>query len=201
MLATAPFPVPAAPLEADVLISLADLWLPILLSTVAIFFLSMLAWTVAPHHKHEMRKLPNETDVLDAVRRLGVAPGAYFFPYCEGKDMKTEEGKQRYMAGPWGRLQLYPKTPSMGASMLGSALLYFVASVCLGYIGAATLPRGTEFLRVFQVVGVAGVLTYTIAIVPQIIWFGRSWASFVAHVVDGLVYGFATAALFAWLWP
>ena len=33
------------------MVELTSLWLPILLSTVALFFLSFLAWTVLPHHK------------------------------------------------------------------------------------------------------------------------------------------------------
>lgn len=193
--------IPAVSPDSAAFVSLGDLWLPILLATAAVFFLSMLAWTVAPHHKGEARRLGNEADVLAALRRLGVAPGMYFFPFCEGKDMKTDEGKQRMKEGPWGRLQVYPKAPGMGASLLGSFVLYLVVSFALGCLGIPTLPRGAEFALIFHTMAIAGVLAYTAAVIPQIIWFGRSWSMFVAHLVDGLIYGLATAAIFAWLWP
>lgn len=191
-----------APLSPEVLVSLIDLWLPIGLSAVAVFFLSMIAWTAAPHHKRETMPMgEREAGLRDALTRLGVPPGSYFFPYCDQAAMKTEEGKRRMTEGPWGRLQLYPKVPGMGGSLVGSLALYLVASVAIGYLGATTLPAGAEFSRVFQVLGTAGLMAYTVAVMPQIIWFDRSWKTFAAHLFDGVVYGLATAALFAWLWP
>ena len=39
---------------------LSTLWLPIVLSGVALFFASFLAWMVLPHHKGDFIKLPDE---------------------------------------------------------------------------------------------------------------------------------------------
>jgi hypothetical protein len=52
-----------------------------------------------------------------------------------------------------------------------------------------------------QVLGTGAILAYTAAVVPQIIWFDRRWKVFAAHLFDGVVYGLATGAAFALLWP
>jgi len=43
---------------------LTQLWLPIVVSGFAVFFLSALVWTVMPHHKKDWQGLPNEDAVL-----------------------------------------------------------------------------------------------------------------------------------------
>lgn len=42
-----------------------DLWMPILVSGLAVFVVSALAWTVFPHHKKEYGKLSNEDAVME----------------------------------------------------------------------------------------------------------------------------------------
>ncbi len=194
-------PVPVEILSPDLIVSLADLSLPVLLAAVAVFFLSMIAWTAAPHHKPEFRRLAAEPGFLDAVRSLNIPAGGYFFPYCDGAAMKTDEGRRLMDEGPWGRMRIYGKKPGMGGSLLGSFLLYLAVSVGVGFIGSATLPAGAEFERVLHVLGVAALLAYTAAVMPQIIWFERSWRMFFTHLLDGVVYAAATALIFAWMWP
>ena len=185
----------------DLVVSIADLWLPILIATIAVFFLSMIAWTVAPHHKPEARPMGDERSLFSIIKSQPIAPGAYYFPYCDAADMKTDEGKRRYAEGPWGRLVVYPKRPSMGASLLGSFLLYLVVSVLLAYLGSVTIVAGAEFAHVMRVIGVGAFLAYTTAVMPQIIWFDRRWPVFFAHLFDGVVYALATGAAFGLLWP
>jgi hypothetical protein len=194
-------PVTTGILSPELIVSLTDLWLPVLIATVAVFFLSMIAWTAAPHHKAEFRKLAAEPGVLDSLRKLNIPAGGYFFPYVDGAGMKTEEGRRLMNDGPWGRMRLYGKKPAMGSSLLGSFLLYLVVSVGLAFIGSATLPAGAAFERVLHVLGVAAILAYSAAVMPQIIWFERSWRMFLTHLFDGVVYGAATGLIFAWLWP
>ena len=78
-----------------------DLWLPILLSGVAAFVVSALAWTVFPHHKKEYGKLPNESAVMDAIRAGNPAPGLYTTPHCvDHNEVGTPEGKAKFERGP-----------------------------------------------------------------------------------------------------
>ena len=59
-----------------------DLWLPIVVSGVALFFASWAAWMVLPHHKGDWKGLPNEQAVMDTLKNSGVQPGQYNFPHC-----------------------------------------------------------------------------------------------------------------------
>lgn len=191
---------PALP-STDLLVSTTDLWLPVLVATVAVFLLSMIAWTVAPHHKPEARPLGDERSLFGLIKGQQIAPSSYYFPYCDASEMKTDEGRRRYTEGPWGRLMLYSKPPSMGASLLGSFVLYLVVSVALAFLGSETIAPGETFARVMTVMGTGAVLAYTAAVMPQIIWFDRRWKVFAAHLFDGVAYGLATGASFALLWP
>lgn len=188
-------------LSTDLAISVVDLWLPILVATLAVFFLSMIFWTIAPHHKPEARPLNSEQALFAMIKSQGVTPGSYYFPFCDAADMKTDDGSRRYAEGPWGRLVLYTRRPSMGASLLGSFALYLAASVALAYLGSLTIAPGAEFAPVMRVMGIGAALAYTVAVMPQIIWFDRRWKVFAAHLFDGVVYGVATGAAFALLWP
>jgi hypothetical protein len=191
---------PALP-STELIVTLPELWLPTLIATVGVFVLSMIAWTIAPHHKPEARPLGDERSLFALIKGQQIAPGSYYFPYCDASEMKTDDGKRRYAEGPWGRLVLHAKRPSMGASLLGSFVLYFAVSVALAYLGSETIAAGASFTRVMQVLGTGAVLAYTAAVVPQIIWFDRRWNVFAAHLFDGVVYGLATGAAFGLLWP
>ncbi len=57
-----------------------DLWLPILISTVALFFASFLSWMVVKLHEKDWVKMEGEDNVIDAVREAAVPEGNYMFP-------------------------------------------------------------------------------------------------------------------------
>ena len=78
---------------------LTVLWLPILVSTVLVFFASFLMHMVLTYHRSDYRKLPDEDRVLDALRSAGVTPGrTYHFPYCTHKEMKSPEAQEKLEA-------------------------------------------------------------------------------------------------------
>ena len=81
---------------------LFSLWMPILVSAVAVFIAAFLAWMVLPHHRSDWSKLPDDKAFVEALRSLGLPPGQYMFPYAaEGAEMKSPEFKER----------LHPLTP------------------------------------------------------------------------------------------
>ena len=82
-------------------VSLAALWLPILLSAVIVFVVSSIIHMALPIHKNDYRKLPDEDKVLDALRSTGVTPGRwYIFPFCTHKEMKSPEVLEKFKRGP-----------------------------------------------------------------------------------------------------
>ena len=56
-------------------VSVLDLWLPILLSAVAVFVLAFLAWVVLPHHNSEIERMSEEAaSTASAIRCRSAAP-------------------------------------------------------------------------------------------------------------------------------
>ena len=80
-------PVTAAADVAPQALTVVSLWLPVVLSTVAVFFLSFAMWMVLPHHKADWRPIPKEDDAMNALRDAGVGSGQYTFPHCASKEL------------------------------------------------------------------------------------------------------------------
>ena len=57
------------------MVPLADLWLPIVLSAVFVFVASSVIHMALQIHKKDFQKLPNEDQVLAAMRGAGLKPG------------------------------------------------------------------------------------------------------------------------------
>jgi hypothetical protein len=179
--------------------SLMSLWLPIVLSGIALFFASFAAWMLLPHHKPEWRGLPDEDAVLNSLRHTNVPPGQYMFPYsCKPEDWKSEEYKRRREAGPTGTLTVWKKPPNMGVNMLCTVLFFTITNFVIAYLAAMVLPPGSDFMTVLRFVGTAGILTYGTANILNGIWFGRKM---LADIADGIAYGLITGLIFAALWP
>src|SRR5262245_16007129 len=154
-------------------VTFASLWLPILLAAVAVWFWAFLSWAVLPLHKRDFGKLPNEDGFLNSMKSMGIPQGAYGFPYCsDNKERNNPEFVAKWKSGPAGMLNVWNPNASMGMNMVLSFLVYLIVSAMIAYLAAsAGMPRGAGFSRALQVIGTAGVLAYTFAALPQMIWF------------------------------
>jgi hypothetical protein len=182
---------------------LADLWLPIVLSSVLVFLVSSLLHMVLPIHRGDFGKLPNEDDVLASMRDKGVGPGQYMFP-CPAsmKDMATPEMKARFEKGPVGTMIVRPSgAPALGKSLLQWFLFSVVVSVFVAYLASFTLGHGLPYGKVFRFAGTAAFLGYGVYALQDSIWKGQSWCVSLKFVFDGLVYALVTAGAFAAFWP
>ena len=185
------------------MIPLTALWLPILLSTVIVFFASFIMHMVLSYHKSDYRKLPDEDRVTDAVRSAGVTRGpAYFFPYCSFEEMKSAPMIEKMKRGPVGLLTVLPsRAPAMGKNLVQWFLYCVVISIFAADLSGRTLAPGTAFLQVFRFVATAGFLGYGGAHAQESIWSGRSWVVTFKHLFDSMIYAVLTAGTFGWLWP
>ena len=185
------------------MVTIASLWLPILLSAALVWVASALAWMALPHHKSDFRKLPNEDAGMDALRAQSLAPGIYWFPWTQGgADAKRPEVQAKFEQGPVGLLTVWPNgIPNMGKSVGLSLVYYLAVSVCVAYLASRMLQPGAEYLTVFRLAGTVGFLAYGTAIIPNAIWFGTPWSNTFKTLADALVYGLLTAGVFGWLWP
>lgn len=178
---------------------LFSLWLPIVLSAVAVFVVCAIFWMAPLHHKNDWVKADNEDALLNTLRSL--KPGQYWIPFCHGPEAKTEEGKRRMQQGPHAAIIRQSGPPNMARNMVLTFIFYLVASVFVGYIASVALAPGADFAHVFQVAGTAGIMTYAFGSIPGTIWLGASARSFFNELIDGVIFGLITGAIFAWLWP
>jgi hypothetical protein len=185
------------------MVTLADLWLPILLSAAAVFVVSSVLHMLLPLHRGDHGKMPGEEPILAAMRDQGVNPGQYMFP-CPGsmKDMGTPEMQERYRRGPVGTLTVMPNgAPRVGRSLVQWFLFLLLVGVFVGYLATLALHAGAESMAVFRTCGTAAILAYAVGTLDNSIWRGVRWSVTLKFAFDGILYGLVTAGVFASLWP
>jgi hypothetical protein len=180
-----------------------SLWLPILLSAALVFVVSSIMHMVLTYHQGDFRKVPDEANVLEALRRFPIPPGDYMLPRGEGMaSMKDPAFIEKLQKGPVLLATfLKPGPPNMGPNLLKWFLYCIVVSLFAGYVAGVTLGPGTAYMSIFRVVGTVAFVGYALAYWQNAIWYGRSVSTTWKVTFDGLIYGLVTAGTFGWLWP
>lgn len=74
-------------------VALMEFWLPILVSSIVVFFASFLSHMV----------MPDEDALLEYMRSIEAPVGQYMFPCCQNwNERKDPDETKRYEAGPHG---------------------------------------------------------------------------------------------------
>jgi len=185
------------------MVSIASLWLSILLSAVLVFVLSSIIHMALRFHRHDYRPLPDEEAARAALGKQNLAPGQYAIP-CPGdmKQMREPDTIRKYQEGPVAFLTVLPP----GCVKMRTKLVEWFAfsigiSIFVAYLTSRTLTPGTEYLQVFRVAGTSALLGYGGALVWGGIWKGVPRANVWRDLFDALVYALATAGAFAGFWP
>jgi hypothetical protein len=184
-------------------IPLASLWMPIILSAVIVFLASSVIHMGPLWHRSDYPKMPREAEALEALRPLGIPPGDYFIPRASGmQELRSSEFKDKLSRGPVAVLTVMPNGQiHMGRNMAQWFVFLIVVGIFSAYVAGRTLPSGTAYLRVFQIVGATAFMGYALALCELSIWYRRSWSLTLKSVFDGLIYAALTAGTFGWLWP
>lgn len=183
--------------------TLLSLWLPIVLSAVAVFVASSFVHMVLPFHKGDMRRLAKEDEVMAALLPFAIPPGDYAVPSAGSlKEANSPEFAAKLEKGPVIFMTVAGKrSTSMGLSLF----LWFLYAVAVGKLAAwaagLALPAGAGFVPVFRLVGAIAFAGYSLALLQQSIWYQRRWRTTLLSMLDGLFYALLTAAIFGWLWP
>ncbi|MCH7965452.1 MAG: hypothetical protein IH852_16095 [Bacteroidetes bacterium] len=185
------------------MVSIVSLWLPILLSAVAVFLISSIIHMVLQYHKNDFVKLPSEEPVMDDLRKANIPPGDYHFPRAKDmKDMNSPEFVEKMKKGPVGFMTIMESgSPNMGKQLF----LWFIYSIIVGifaaYISGNALAPGAHYLAVFRFAGTTAFVGYSLALMQNSIWYKRNWGATLKSMFDGLIYALFTAGIFGWLWP
>ncbi len=176
---------------------LAQLWLPIFVSAVLVWIASFLTHMVLPHHKSEWSGLPNEDEVVAAIKPL--SPGLYMFPFGKMEEMKTPEYQAKMKNGPNGTLVIWNGPVNMGKNLGMTFLFYLLVGVFVAYLGHHAILPTDDYLERFRLTGTTAFAAHGLGWMSFFIWFGggRFWPNF----LDAVIYALVTAGTFAWLWP
>lgn len=185
------------------MVSLANLWLPILLSAVFVFVASSVVHMVLRYHQRDYTQLPNEDAVRAAIRTGNPHPAQYIIPFAAGMEaMRSPETQQKFAEGPVAVLNIRPAgVPSMGPSMIQWFVFGILISLGAATVASLTVACGASYPHVFRVVGLVAWLGYAGGQIPGSIWMGKPWSVTFKDVFDSLLYGLLTAGTFGWLWP
>jgi hypothetical protein len=187
------------------MVPLASLWLPILLSAIAVFVLSALAHMLLKYHQSDFAGLSNETEVMDAVRRSNATSGEYMFPHSAGgmESMKDPVWLEKFKRGPVGMLTIVPTRgdPGLGRSLSLWFVYNLVVSLIAGYLASRVFGPGEEARQVFRLTSTVAFAGYVLALWQSTIWYSRPVSTNIKNTIDGLLYSLATGAVFCWLWP
>jgi hypothetical protein len=179
-----------------------SLWLPILISAVIVFIVSSIIHMVLKHHASNMKALPAEDEVMDALQPFNIGAGEYFMPHVSDlKQRETDEFKAKLAKGPVAFLTVVPDAYNMG----GKLFMWFVYSLLVGlftaYVAGVALAPGAHYLAVFRITGAVAFVGYSLALIQNSIWYGRNWSSTLKYLADGSIYALVTAGTFGWMWP
>jgi hypothetical protein len=185
------------------MVSLASLWLPILISAVIVFIASSIIHMLLRYHASDFRKIPEEDEVMEALRKIGVPTGDYMIPYCgDSKTMKSPEFIEKMTKGPVAVMTVMPSgPPAMGKPLVFWFVYCVVVGIFAAYITGRAAEPGDDYLSVFRFAGTTAFIGYTLAIWQNAIWYKRSLGATLKTTFDGLIYGLLTAGTFGWLWP
>ncbi|NNE34315.1 MAG: hypothetical protein HKN13_03710 [Rhodothermales bacterium] len=189
--------------EVPPMVSVASLWLPILLSAVLVFVVSSLIHMVLKYHQSDFGQVPREDDVMSALREFNIPPGDYFMPYAsDTKESQKPEFVEKQNAGPNLVMTVIANGPiNMGSSLVQWFVYSLVVGLFAAYVASRALGPGAEYLDVFQFTGTVAFAGYSLALLQSSIWWKKAWSSTIKSVLDGLIYALCTAGVFGWLWP
>ena len=185
------------------MVGLAELWLPILLSAVLVFFASAFFHMVLPFHRADYGKVPSEDAVSDALRPFAIPPGDYLLPCPHTPSgARAPDFAAKHKKGPVVLMTVMrPGEIGMGGRLASWFVFCLVVGVFSAYLTSRAIPAGAPYLEAFRFSGTVAFVAYAVALWENTIWYSRAWMTTLKSTVDGLVYGLLTGGVFGWLWP
>ena len=179
--------------------TIAALWLPIIVAAVAAFIAGAVIWMAMPWHKTDFTGTANEEAVRDSLK--GAAPGQYTVPYCaDNADFKSPEKQAMFKEGPNAYITVIPSgLPTMGVRLATMFVFNVAVAIFCAYLVSRMLTPDASYMSVFRVAGTTAFLAYGASYVQESVWFGRPWSTTAKSTLDALIYGLLTGGVFGWL--
>ena len=186
------------------MISTFSLWLPVLLSAVLVFVASSVIHMFLNWHRDDLQPVPDEDDVMDALRGFDLQPGNYMIPRAAStEEMKSEAFQAKAKRGPCAFITVLRAGDSsaMGKQFIQWFVYCIVVGLFAAFVATLALGPGAEYMAVFRIVSVTAFMGYALAHAQDAIWMSQGWPATFRSMVDGLIYALLTGGAFGWLWP
>ena len=185
------------------MVGLSGLWMPIVLSAVAVWVMSSVIHMVLGYHASDFTAPPKQDALADAMRPFNLQPGDYMMPKpASMKEMGTPEFLEKHKKGPVVIMTVLPSGSVGMGKQLGLWFVYtLVVSVFVAYLTGRTHGQATPYLVIFRTAGTIAFAAYSLALWQAWIWYGKSTRTTITATIDGLIFALLTAGMFGWLWP
>jgi len=182
---------------------IGSLWLPVLVSALVVFVASFILHMVLKYHKSDIKPLPNEAAVRDAIGKGSPTPGLYFSPYCSDHSQMNDPAiKQMFEKGPVAMITIVQNgAPKMSKHLSLWFAFCLLVSFVAAYVARHTLHPGDDGMLVARITGTVAFAGYALSHVSDSIWKAQPWGNTVRALIDGLIYALLTAGVFCLLWP
>jgi hypothetical protein len=180
-----------------------SLWLPVVVSAVAVFAASFVIHMVLKYHRADYRPFPNEDAARAGLGGGSLAPGVYVTPHCpDMKQMSDPAVQAKYVKGPVALVTILPNGLPAMPKYLGlwfgfCLLVSFVAA----YVARHTLMPGDMGAEAMRVTGTVAFAAHGVSRIADSIWHGQPWQNTARQVLDGGIYALVTGLTFRLLWP
>jgi hypothetical protein len=180
-----------------------SLWIPVLVSAVAVFVGSSIVHMALQYHKADYKALPGEDAIREAIGKAAPPPGMYFTPYCaDMKAMREPAVVEKFQKGPIAMITVRPNGPPTMGKALGLWFLFTVlVSFVSAYVARHTLHPGTDGMLVMRITGAVAFTAYGLGPISDSIWKAEPWSNTARSLLDALIYSFLTGLTFRLLWP
>lgn len=185
------------------MVPLTSLWLPIVLSAIAVFLASFVLHMLLPFHRADYRKLASEDEIMDALRRFNIPPGDYMMPRPpDPSAMRSPAFVEKFKKGPVAMITVMPGgSMSMRNNLIQWFIFCLIVGVISAYIAGRALAPGAPYLEVLRFAGCVAFVGYSLALWEMLIWYKRAWGTTIRSTIDGLIYGLLTGCTLAYFWP
>jgi hypothetical protein len=185
------------------MVSLSELWLPILLSAIAVFAASSIIHMVLGYHKNDFVPVAREEEVMAALRPFAIPPGDYMMPRAGSMgEMSSPAFKEKMARGPILTMTVMPPDHSFMGKTLAQWFVYcLVISLFAAYVASRAVERGASYLDVSRFASTTAFAAYGLALWQNSIWYRRKWSTTLKQNLDSLLYAFLTGGMIGWLWP
>ena len=169
---------------------------------LVIFFWGYVSHMLLPIGEMGLRTIPNEDDLIAAIKKDVREPGLYFVPGWDMSKSQSQEEMQAHMdkvsKGPYGYMVIYPngRDPSLGKRLpieLGTNVVCALLAAIL-----VTQLRPGFIVRV-ACVTLVGILASIMTLVPYWNWYGFptdfTLAQIVHHTVGWFLAGLVLALI------